>query len=330
VNDAFLALFEFSGEEAIGRTSLELGIADNESRKEVALELERHGAVRGFECKRTTKTGKLVYVSLSLDWAEIGGEKHILTIIQDITERKKVEEHLEHVARFPAENPHPILRVTAEGALAYANASSGTILKTWGCSLNQQVPQEWRDIVRSALKDGVTRTLDKHFDGGVYAFAIVPIASGPYVNLYGSDITEQKQMEAALHRVERDKAEFLESIEDPFYGLDREWRYSYINEKAAVFIGKPQQELLGRNVWELFPQLRGSQSEQQLRKAMEERIPVHYEVRSVIKNSWTEVHIFPKADGNDRSGENQVRRASTHVGHGKHRQPRDAAGEVLC
>jgi PAS domain S-box-containing protein len=297
VNDAFLALFEFSRQEVLGRTSFELGIADNESRKEVAQALERHGAVRGYECKRVTRTGKVLYVSLSLDWAEIRGEKHMLTIIQDITEREKLKERLENVARFPDENPHPILRVTAEGALAYANASSSAILKAWQCSLGQVVPKEWAEIVERALGSGETRTLDLSVEDRVYSFTIVPVLAGPYVNLYGRDITEQKQMEAELYRAERDKAEFLGSIEDPFYGLDSEWRYTIINEKAAAFIGKSQEELLGRNIWELFPQARGSESERQLRKAMEERIPVHFEVRSVIKRAWTDVHIFPKADG---------------------------------
>src|SRR2546425_7993429 len=55
VNDAFLALFEYTREEVIGHTSVDLGISDPASRARVAAELAERGSVRDFECSRVAK-----------------------------------------------------------------------------------------------------------------------------------------------------------------------------------------------------------------------------------------------------------------------------------
>ncbi len=94
VNDAFLKLFEYTREEVVGKTSVDLGISDPDSQAQVAAELQARGSVRDFECTRTPKSGARLILSLNLDWVSIGGEKYILTTIRDITDRKRAEEAL--------------------------------------------------------------------------------------------------------------------------------------------------------------------------------------------------------------------------------------------
>jgi PAS domain S-box-containing protein len=93
-NDAFLELFGFTQDEVIGRTSMQLGITDTESRAKVAAEFQARGYIRDFEVARRTATGRHLDLALSLDWVPIGGEKYVLTTIRDITERKRAEEGL--------------------------------------------------------------------------------------------------------------------------------------------------------------------------------------------------------------------------------------------
>jgi PAS domain S-box-containing protein len=94
VNDAFLRLFEYTREEVIGKTSIDLGITDSVSRSQVAEELEARGSVHDFECTRTTRSSMQLTLSLNLDCVSIGGKKHILTTIQDITERRQADKAL--------------------------------------------------------------------------------------------------------------------------------------------------------------------------------------------------------------------------------------------
>src|SRR5437763_14584624 len=55
------------------------------------------------------------------------------------------------------------------------------------------------------------------------------------------------------HGVDQERARLLESITDDFVSIDTEWCFTYVNHRAEVVLGKTREELLGRNVWEIFP-----------------------------------------------------------------------------
>jgi len=92
VNDAFLRMFECSRDEVIGKTSVDVAITDAASQAEVRAELLARGAVRDFECTRTTRSGAQRQLSLDIDWVSIGGQQHVLTTIKDVTSRKEAED----------------------------------------------------------------------------------------------------------------------------------------------------------------------------------------------------------------------------------------------
>jgi PAS domain S-box-containing protein len=102
----------------------------------------------------------------------------------------------------------------------------------------------------------------------------------------------QVEIEAAKAR-----ATILERVTDAFYGLDCQWRFTYINQRCEEYLGKSRDELLGKVVWDEFPMARGSAFEQQYHKATREQIAVNFEVLSPFSNRWIEVHAYPSADG---------------------------------
>ncbi len=108
---------------------------------------------------------------------------------------------------------------------------------------------------------------------------------------------KRREAEEDAREAHRATAETLESIQDPFFSLDREWRFTFVNRRAEEFMNRSREELLGNVIWELWPNMRGAESERNLRSVMETRKAVHYEGRSVLKNIWIDVHISPGADG---------------------------------
>ena len=95
VNQAFLDLFEYSRDEVLGKTSAELGIADEASRQQVAEQLRVAGCVRDLEVARRTKSGSRRILSLSIDWVSIAGRQHVLTTVRDVTAQKRAEADLQ-------------------------------------------------------------------------------------------------------------------------------------------------------------------------------------------------------------------------------------------
>ena len=95
VNDACLELFGFHRAEVVGHTTLVLGIwPDASDRAKLLAELHAHGAVRNRELSFLTRTGQLRHILLSSDLIELNERPCMITVGNDITERKAAEEAL--------------------------------------------------------------------------------------------------------------------------------------------------------------------------------------------------------------------------------------------
>jgi PAS domain S-box-containing protein len=113
----------------------------------------------------------------------------------EVAGRQRAAEEAESQTRFPTENPNPVMRLSREGTLLYANEGSAPLLAEWGCTPGGFVPPFWRDQVAEVLASQATKTVDVPCGERVYSFFVVPIGPAGYVNLYGRDITLRKLAE---------------------------------------------------------------------------------------------------------------------------------------
>ena len=95
VNDVFERSMGYSREEALQKTTVDLGIwTSPEQRARYAALLKQYDAVRNFETVLRRRDGSLATVLISGELIEIAGAKRIITAGLDITERKRLEEDL--------------------------------------------------------------------------------------------------------------------------------------------------------------------------------------------------------------------------------------------
>lgn len=106
--------------------------------------------------------------------------------------------------------------------------------------------------------------------------------------------TERRRTKRRL--TDESSIEILESISDAFVALDREWHYTYVNRAAERIVGFRREEMLGRTVWDLFPQ-EGTRFERALRRAMDEGITIRFEEYYAPLAIWLEGTVYPSADG---------------------------------
>lgn len=111
------------------------------------------------------------------------------------------------------------------------------------------------------------------------------------------DITEQKHAEQARKRSEQQLKETLESIQDGFMQVDRNWCFTYINPRAAQNVGWEPQALLGENIWETFPIILGTDHERYYRQVMADRQPARFEVSGVLSDRQYEIRVYPAQEG---------------------------------
>jgi PAS domain S-box-containing protein len=91
--------------------------------------------------------------------------------------------------------------------------------------------------------------------------------------------------------------ESLENIQDGFFTLDREWRFSYVNKRVILIVGLEPEELIGKVIWEVSPEINGTDLENVCRKAMETLTVQRITINSAITDSWYNIIVFPSYDG---------------------------------
>jgi two-component system cell cycle sensor histidine kinase/response regulator CckA len=115
------------------------------------------------------------------------------------------------------------------------------------------------------------------------------------VTARGSGGSAPPQTESQQRQVIR--VDLLESISESFIALDREWRFTYINKRIEDSLGIPKEQILGRNIWQVFPDARETEFYPQYCRVMNERVPVTFEIFYAPGNVWLEVHAHPTEEG---------------------------------
>jgi PAS domain S-box-containing protein len=117
------------------------------------------------------------------------------------------------------------------------------------------------------------------------------------------DVSERKRAERGLREAQRRSETILESITDAFVAMDRHWRFTYVNERAlaesrtATGRHVAAEELLGKSLWELAPQLVGTTFDHEFHRALREQTIVKFEAYSPPARRWVEVVVYPSEGG---------------------------------
>ncbi|HEY9815623.1 MAG TPA: PAS domain S-box protein, partial [Candidatus Obscuribacterales bacterium] len=126
VNNRFLETFGYERDEVVGRTTLEFNNWNNlDSREQFRQLLQEQGVVRGQEHEFVTKSGQIITGIVSADIIPVNGNPCILSVIEDITQRKKIEQALKQAElnyRSIFENAiDGIFQTTTDGRYLAAN-----------------------------------------------------------------------------------------------------------------------------------------------------------------------------------------------------------------
>ncbi len=113
------------------------------------------------------------------------------------------------------------------------------------------------------------------------------------------DITERQRAQEALRQSNKRATDILESISDGFFSMDRDMVVTYFNSAAARIFGRNQDSVLGQNLFDAFPEARGSIFEEKYTEALREGNPLAFETffEPEPYRNWYEVRVFPFQDG---------------------------------
>jgi PAS domain S-box-containing protein len=89
----------------------------------------------------------------------------------------------------------------------------------------------------------------------------------------------------------------LDRVEDVFFALDTDWRFTYLNDRAESLLWRSREDLLGRVMWDEFPETVETQFPESFHEAMETGAPVAFDVHHKPLDTWFEARAYPGEHG---------------------------------
>lgn len=89
----------------------------------------------------------------------------------------------------------------------------------------------------------------------------------------------------------------FERITDAVWALDQRWRFTYINRKGEQILQKNLSDLLGKNIWDVYPEAVGSTFDKKYHEAATTKVPIQFEEFCPYLDIWLEVSVYPSPDG---------------------------------
>ena len=172
-------------------------------------------------------------------------EKHIVGSVvacRDITAIKQTQQTITNLARFPSENPNPVLRVDCKGILVYANDAAFRMLPGLIKAEGKPVDEILASSCREVFSLQKVKDYEIPFGECVFSFSIAPTPENEFVNLYGLDITLRKLAENAL-RISEDKFKYVFDYSIVGKSLTTPGGMIQANKAFCDMLGYSEQEL---------------------------------------------------------------------------------------
>jgi len=286
VNDRVCQVLECRREELIGKRSVDLGIFLPADRQRLLETLRHHGKVSGMEMTFQAKSGRQIKTLANAEVINLNGRRCVLSVLIDITERRRVEAALAQneaeLAAIYEHAPSMMLLVDKDGKVRRHNQAAAQFARMLfgavategpddllGCMSSPGVAGEsaagpdasWtlRSDIQDTLNNGATHHRTEVqpriiSEGRTFSptllssTALVKVGDERMVLVCLEDITQQKLDEQRI----RDQAALLDVTQDAIIVLDLDGRVTYWTHGAVKLYGWRAEEAMGKAITELF------------------------------------------------------------------------------
>ncbi|MCS0629990.1 EAL domain-containing protein [Telluria mixta] len=147
-------------------------------------------------------------------------------------------------------------------------------------------------LLRNYRKDG------SPFWSRMHLFPVHENGSAPtHFVAFLQDVTEVVEAQQAAVQARERLSTVLESISDGCVSLDREWRFTYVNARGAAWIDRAPEDLIGKNMWDEFPEAVGGPFYEAYQHAMHDREVARCENFYAPLGIWLELRVYPSREG---------------------------------
>jgi PAS domain S-box-containing protein len=157
---------------------------------------------------------------------------------------------------------------------------------------NTNVPEEYVDLGRWRHRKKNGQIFYVHIYGHTAEF------EGKKVRIIlAVDVDKKVRIESELKNKDAEITNILESITDGFYALNRKWEVVYFNKTAEKILGCKREEVIGKNLWEFFPNALEGRFYSKYSEVMQEGVSTQFEEYYTPLELWSSIHVYPTQDG---------------------------------
>ena len=315
VNNKMCQILEYTEKEMLGSELFDYMDDEGKLFALDALEDKRKGIASQADFKYITKSGREVWTNISANpfFDPEGNYSGSLAMISDITDRKILEQSLDKAITLSRMGTYEIDLVNNK---VFWSAMTKEILEVpedfvpeIGIGINFYKEGFNRETYAEALKAAIEEM--KPFDHEleiitakgnkkwVRVMGEAECHDGKCFRLYGSfqDIEKIKNAELEVLKAYEEKNDIIESIDDAFFAVDRNWIVTYWNNKAEKVLNRRRDATLNKNLWDLYPEVKDTTMWFNYHGAMADNQARHFEAHYATMDIWFEISAYPSPKG---------------------------------
>jgi PAS domain S-box-containing protein len=265
------------------------------SREKFRRQLEEDGEVRGIEARWIREDGSEIYVRESARAVrdEQGDILYYEGTVEDISERREYERRLRRMARFPEENPNPILEVTAEGEVTYRNPPARERLAELTHLEPDSPIRAAVDHLLDAAQEG--REIDDQgevsVDDATFEWKAYTLPDEGSLRLYLHDVTDRVEAKQALRESEQRLQTVVSEAPILLLTLNPDGRVRFVTGTGLQELGLTADELEGRRPQEM------DALDEDARRSIEHALEGHHaQTLAHIDDRWAQIQLSPVRD----------------------------------
>jgi PAS domain S-box-containing protein len=151
--------------------------------------------------------------------------------------------------------------------------------------------------ITSLVREKLDKTGERHPTEWEFISIINEVGDVTEIQGVGQDISERVKNEEQVKRTAEQLNDFIESITDAFIILDNQWRFIKTNGAFQNVAHKTEEQLIGKNIWEMFPTLKGRLTEEMLHRAVETKQTIKFTEYFARPKLWFRVAAYPSSEG---------------------------------